>query len=172
MLLERGQELVRVGVDAEVDDLEAGAFEHHPHQVLADVVDVALDGADDHLADRGRAGLGEQRAQDRHPALHRVGGEEDLGDEENPVPEVDADDAHAFDERVVEDPLRHPSAFQQDVRAFLDLFLQTVVEIVVHLRDELVVGQRPEIEFFLFACTVFAIELFTLHGGGSSAASR
>ena len=107
----------------------------------------------------------------RHPALHRVGGEEHLGDEENPVPEVDADDAHAFDERVVEDPLRRPSAFQQDVRAFLDLFLQAVVEIVVHLRDELVVGQRPEIEFFLFACTVFAIELVTLHGGGSSVAS-
>ena len=50
--LERGDELVGVGVDPEVDDLEAGALEHHPDEVLADVVDVALDGPDDDLADR------------------------------------------------------------------------------------------------------------------------
>ena len=137
-------------------------------------MDVALDGADDHLADGRRPGLGQERAEDRHPALHhRVGGEEHLGDEQDAVPEVDPDDAHAFDERIVQNALGHPSALQQDVRAFLDLFLQAVIEIVVHLPDELVVGQRPEIELFLFlACPVSAIELFTLHGGNSSAASR
>ena len=40
----------------------------------------------------------------------------------------------------------------------------------MHLRDEFVVGQRPKVKLLLFTCTVFAIELFTLHGGGSSVA--
>ena len=48
----------------EVEHLEAGALEHHRDQVLADVVDVALDRADDDLADRLRAGLGEERPED------------------------------------------------------------------------------------------------------------
>ena len=103
VLLERVDELVGVGVDAEVDDLEAGALEHHPDEVLADVVDVALDRPDDDLADRLGAGLGEQRAKDLHAGLHRVRGEQDLGHEQDAVAEVDADDLHAGHERVVED---------------------------------------------------------------------
>ena len=91
------------------NDLEAGALEHHPDEVLADVVDVALDGADDDLADRLGAGLGEQRPQDRHAGLHRVRGEQDLGHEQDAVAEVDADDPHALDERVVEDAGRPTS---------------------------------------------------------------
>ena len=58
MLLEGGHELLGVGVDAEIVNLEAGALEHHRHEVLADVVDVALDGADDDLANRLGPGLG------------------------------------------------------------------------------------------------------------------
>jgi hypothetical protein len=46
----RGQVLLDRVVDAEVDDFEARAFHHHADEVLADVVDVALDGADHHLA--------------------------------------------------------------------------------------------------------------------------
>ena len=109
VLLERGDELLGVGVDPEVDDLEAGALEHHRDEVLADVVDVALDGADHDLADRLGPGLGEQRAQDLHAGLHRVGGEQDLRHEEDAVAEVDADDPHALDEGVVEDLRRRPS---------------------------------------------------------------
>ena len=75
-----------------------GALEHHRHEILADVVDVALDGADHDLADRLDAGFGEQRAQDCHPALHGICGEQDLGYEQDAVAEVDADDAHAFDQ--------------------------------------------------------------------------
>ena len=133
-------ELVGVGVDAEVDDLEAGALEHHPDEVLADVVDVALDRADDDLADRLGAGLGEQRAEDLHAGLHRVGREEDLGHEQDAVAEVDADDLHAGDERVVEDLGGREATIEQDLRPLDDLFLHPVVEVVVHLLDELVVG--------------------------------
>ena len=109
VLVDRGEELVGVGVDAEVHDLEACPLQHHRDEVLADVVDVALDGADDDLADPRRAGLGEQRPQDRHPGLHRVRSEENLGHEQDAVAEVDADDAHPLDERVVEHAVRATS---------------------------------------------------------------
>ena len=44
-------ELLRRHLDAEVDHLEAGALEHDVDEVLADVVDVALDRAHQELAD-------------------------------------------------------------------------------------------------------------------------
>ena len=103
----------------------------------------------DDLADRLGAGLGEQRAQDRHAGLHRVGGQQHLGHEQDPVAEVDADDAHALDEGVVEDLVGAPATVEQDRRALDDLVGQPVVEIVVHLLDELVVGQRGEVEIVL-----------------------
>ena len=146
MLLDGGEVLVDVAVDPDVEDLESGALEHHRHEVLADVVDVALDGADDHLADRLGAGLGEQRAQDRHPGLHRVGGEEHLGHEQDAVAEVDADDAHALDERLVEHSIGAPAAVEQDRRALDDLVGEPVVEVVVHLLDEVVVRQQCEVD--------------------------
>src|SRR3954452_5259440 len=146
VLLERGDELVGVRVDTEVEHLEARAFEHHPDEVLADVMDVALDGPDDHLADRFRAGLREERAQDRHACLHRVGGEEDLGDEQDAVAEVDADDLHPGNESVVEDARRGPAAAEQDVRALDDLGRHAVVQVVVHLLGELIDGERRDLD--------------------------
>ena len=128
-------------VDAEVDDVEAGAFHHHADEVLADVVDVALDGADDHLALLGRAGGGEQRAQDEHAGLHRVGRQQHFRHEQDAVAEILADDAHAFDQRLGQHLVGHPAALEQDVGAFLDLFLQAVIEVVVHLLHEFVVGK-------------------------------
>ena len=50
-----------------------------------------------------------------------------------------------------------PTALEQDVRAFLDLLLQTVVEIVVHLLHELVVGQRAKVELLFLVRTVVVI---------------
>src|SRR4051812_32051997 len=146
VLLERGDELVGVRVDSEVEHLETGALEHHPDQVLADVVDVALDGPDDDLADRLGTRLGEERAEDGHAGLHRVGGKEDLGDEQDAVAEVDADDLHPRDESVVEDLGGSPAAAQQDVGALDDLGGHAVVEVVVDLLGELIVGERREID--------------------------
>jgi hypothetical protein len=102
VLLERVEVFLDRIVDADVDDLEARALEHHRHQVLADVVDVALDGADHHLADRLGAGFGQQRAQDLHARLHRIRSEQHLGNEQDAVAEIDADDAHPLDQGVVE----------------------------------------------------------------------
>jgi hypothetical protein len=63
-------------------------------------VDVALDGADHHLADARRAGFGQQRLEDGHAALHRVGGQQHLGHEQDAVAEIVADDGHAADQRL------------------------------------------------------------------------
>ena len=146
VLLQRLQILVDVAVDAEVDHLEPGTLHHHPDQVLADVVDVALDRADHHLARRRCPGLGQQRAQDRHAALHGVGGEQHLGHEQDAVAEIDADDGHAADQRLGQHAVGRPAALEQDVDALLDLGLEAVIEVVLHLLDELVVVQRPQVE--------------------------
>ena len=56
------------------------------------------------------------------------------------------DDPHALDQGFVEDLVRAPPAPEQDVRALDDLRRHAVVQVVVHLLDELVVGERLEIE--------------------------
>ena len=85
------------------------------------------------------AGLGQQRPQDLHAALHGVGGEQHLGHEQDAVAKIDADDAHAFDQRIVQDLLGGPAALEENVRRLLDLGLEAVVEVVVHLLGELLV---------------------------------
>ena len=141
MLLQCLQELLDIGVDAEVDDLEPGAFHHHRHQVLADVVDVALNRPDDNSPDRLGAGLRQQGPQHCHTGLHGVGRHQHLGDEQDAVPEVDAHDAHPLDQRVVEHVGSGPAPLQEDARSLVDLFVETVVEVIVHLLDELVIGE-------------------------------
>ena len=106
VLLDRLDELLRRHLHAEVDHLEAGALEHDVDEVLADVVDVALDGAHQELADRLDAGLGEQRAQPLHRAGHRAAGDQHLGHEEVAALEPRADLLQRRDERVEEQRLR------------------------------------------------------------------
>ena len=57
-----------------------------------------------------------------------------------------ADDLHAGDQGVVEDAGGRPAAAEQDVGALDDLGRHPVVEVVVHLLGELVVGQRGEVD--------------------------
>ena len=52
-----------------------------------------------------------------------------------------ADDAHALDQRLGQHLVGRPAALEQDVDALLDLLLEAVIEVVVHLRDEFVVGK-------------------------------
>ena len=109
-------------------------------------MDVALDRADHHLAQLGRAGLGQQRPQKGHAALHGVGSQQDFRHEEDAVAEVDADDPHAFHQRLGQDVVRSPAALQQDLHTLFDLFFQAVIEIVMHLFDEFVVIQCAKVE--------------------------
>ena len=106
VLLDRGHELLGRHLDAEVDHLEAGPLEHDVDEVLADVVDVALDRAHQELADRLDAGLGEQRAQHLHGAGHRATGDQHLGHEEVAALEPRPDLLERGDERVEQHGLR------------------------------------------------------------------
>ena len=72
-------------------------------------MDVALDRADHHLAHGRRTGLGEKRAEDFHPTLHGIGGQQHLGHEQDAVPEIDTDDGHAADQRLGQDIIRCPA---------------------------------------------------------------
>jgi len=55
-------------IDTQVDHLGPAALEHHPNQVLADVVQVALDRADDHLRQALDLGAHQQRLSTSIPA--------------------------------------------------------------------------------------------------------
>ena len=134
MLAQGGDELVGVDVDAQVDDLEARALQHHAHQILADVVDVALDGADDDRAlTLDILGIGQQRAQDLHRAFHRLGGHQHLWHEQDAVAEVLADDVHAGHQAARQDLARRLLPLVQcRVGGRDDLILQSVVQVVLH----------------------------------------
>ena len=96
-----------------------------------------------------------KRPQDLHAALHRVGGKQHLGHEQDAVAEVDADDPHAFDQRLVEHLFCGPVALEQDARSLDDLLPQAVVEVFVHLLGEFVVVQFRQDDVFLFQDCVF-----------------
>ena len=86
-------------VDAEVDDGEPGPVEHERDQALADVVDVALDGADHDCPAPAGGFADEVRRDDVHRRLHRVGRHEDLGDEELAGRHLGAGFVHRADQR-------------------------------------------------------------------------
>mmetsp|Transcript_5755 Transcript_5755/g.10013 ORF Transcript_5755/g.10013 Transcript_5755/m.10013 type:complete len:234 (+) Transcript_5755:258-959(+) len=128
-------------VNSKVHDLESRAFHHHRDKVLADIMNVAFHRANHHLADTRRAGFDQQRLEDRHAALHRVGGHQDLGHEKDTVAEVITNDGHAPHQCLGQDTVGLPLALEQDIHTFLNLFLEAVVEVVEHLRDEVLVVQ-------------------------------
>ena len=150
MLLKSFEVVLHRIVDAKVVNLHPCTFPHHGDKVLADVVDVALDRADHRRADRPRPGRGEQGPQNGHAPLHGVGCQQHFRDEEDAIAEINAHDRHARDQRLVHELHRTPSTVQQDVGALLDLLLQSVVEIVVHLLDKLVVRQGRKVQFLFF----------------------
>ena len=117
-----------------------------PDEVLADVVDVALDRADDDLADGLGARLGQERPQDGHAGLHGVGGQEHLRHEQDAVAEVDTHDLHAGHQRIVEHARGAPATAEQDIRALHDLGGHAVVEVVVHLLGQLLVGEGRQVD--------------------------
>ena len=103
MLLHGFDKLFGRRVHAQVIDLESGALQHDHAHVLADVVDVALNGADHVAAHRLGAGLRDQRPEDDQRALHRASGDEHLGDEEVAFLETAPDLLEGRDEGLEQD---------------------------------------------------------------------
>ena len=90
---------------AQVDDLEARSFQHHSHQIFADVMQVAGNRADDDSADLFHPGFGQERFEDRGGCAHCPGGDEHFGDEFFADFEQTADFGHGRDACLVEDDL-------------------------------------------------------------------
>ena len=80
-----------------------------------------------------------------------------------PSREVDADDAHAFDQRLIQHLAGAPTAPQQDVGAFHDFLPEPIVEVVVHLLGQFVVRQGAQIQI-VFARIGFTRIGFTSFG--------
>ena len=90
-------------LDADVVDLVAVVGEDDVDEVLADVVDVALHGADHERALAAGVGLLHVRLEVRHRRLHRLRALQHEGQLHLPRPEELADDLHALEQHVVDD---------------------------------------------------------------------
>ena len=116
--LHGGDELVRRDVRPEVDHLDVRAPPHHRHEVLADVVQVATDRADDGASFGLDPGLDQDRLEEGHRLAHRPGRHEHLGHEDQVRLEVLPDRVHGVGHRVQDrlrrDGLRNGRRSQRD----------------------------------------------------------
>ena len=87
-------------VDAQVGNLNALALDHHANEVLADVMHVACDGADDAVTERLGAASGHSRLQNVGASGHSASCNQHLGNEALTLGEALADDAHGFDHGI------------------------------------------------------------------------
>ena len=78
MLLDRREVIFDSVINTNIDHFKTSAFQHHGDKVLADIVNVSLNRADDHLTDGLRPCLGQQWAQDRHTTFHSISRHEDF----------------------------------------------------------------------------------------------
>ena len=92
---------------------EARPFEHHGHEVLADVVDIALDGADDDGPEVAGVTLGETRLEKLEGALHGARAQQYFGNEALTVAHALTDDVHAGQQAAIQDLAGAGSAVQQ-----------------------------------------------------------
>ena len=92
---ERLDQLLGRHLDAEVDDLVAVVREDDLDQVLPDVVDVALDRREEHLALARAVALLHELLEVADRRLHRLGGLQHLGDDQLVGVEEPADLVHA-----------------------------------------------------------------------------
>ena len=108
VLARRVEDLLRRNHDAEIDDGEVVALEHDADDVLADVVDVALDRRRDDRAlglagVAGRCLLGfDERHEVAHGLLHHARALHDLRQEHLARAEEIADDVHAVHQRTLD----------------------------------------------------------------------
>ena len=121
MLLGRREDVGPRRHDAQVDDLIAVALQHDADDVLADVVDVALDRGHDDLALAGQFPLDlvgfDERQQVRHRALHHAGRLDHLRQEHAARSEQVADHVHAVHQR----PFDHLDRADDALAGFLGI---------------------------------------------------
>ena len=110
VLFDGAEHLVDSDLDAEVDDLVAVVGQDDVHQVLADVVDVALDRGEHDAAPSSLVALFHPRLEVGHGRLHGLGALQDEGELHLAAREEVAHHAHPVEQDVVNDVegLRRP----------------------------------------------------------------
>ena len=105
MLLRAFKESLGGHVDAEVDHMDAFAFEHHLDKVLSDIVQIPFDGADDGGADRFHPVLDQPRFEYGDALVHGARCDQDLRDKDLIKLELPADDPHAGEQPALKNLL-------------------------------------------------------------------
>ena len=82
---------------------KTGAAQHHDAQILADIVQVALDRAHYGHANWFDTGGRKNRLDMCHAGFHRAGAGKDFGHEDKVFAELDTHDGHTGDQAVVHD---------------------------------------------------------------------
>ena len=95
--------MIRGHVHAQVNDLVPAAFEHGRDEVFADVMEVALHGADDRIVFRFHTGLDQHGFEDFEGLLHGTGGDEHFRHKDFVAFEAFAHGHHARHKPVFDD---------------------------------------------------------------------
>jgi hypothetical protein len=114
----------------------------------------------------GRARGDKQRAKDGHSCLHRVGGKQHFRHEKDAIAEINADDAHAFDEGFRQNLVGGPAAPQQDVDALHHLFLEAVIEVVMDLLGQLLIIEAVQVQIASIAHGRLPLKIFAILAAG------
>ena len=158
MLLDCLEIVLNGVINAQIENLKTGAFQHHTDEVFANIVYITLNSANHHATHRFSARLGEQGPQYRHTAFHRVGRHQNFRYKENPIAKINAHDTHALNQGIGQHFIGTPTSLKQDVGALLNLFFEAIIEIVMHLFDQFFVRQSAQVQI---------VRLFVTHQDGS-----
>ena len=151
MFFQRVQVIFNRVVDAEVNHIKTGTFKHHRYKILANVMDIALDRANDHGANTRRPGFRQQRPQNHHAGFHRIGRHQNFRHKQDAITKINANDGHAFDQRLCQNIIGRPFARKKNLHAFHNFILHSVIKIVMHLLDKFVIIQIGKNNFFFIS---------------------
>ncbi len=127
MLAYRSDEALRFDVHTQVDDLVAAALEGGNDQILANIVDITRNGADDHVLSLGGPISGGQAwSQERDRLLHGLCRQDQVGQEELPGREALAHLIHGGMENVADDALGFVARIERLLQQPFDLAMLAV----------------------------------------------
>ncbi len=132
-------------IDTQIKYLKSGTLEHHPNQILTNIMNIALHRTDNDFPNGLGTGLSQQRSKNSHTAFHCVRRHQHLRDEQNTVSKIDTHNTHTLYQSFSQHLIGRPTPLEQDIRTFFDLLLEPIVEIVVHLLNELFIRKTAQI---------------------------
>ena len=137
VFLHRFHEPVGGGIHSEINHFEAGSAQHHDAEILSDVMQIALDGAHHHFADRFDARGRKDRLNVGHTRLHGPRTGQHFRNENKVLSEFNAHDSHAGDQPVIHDLQRLSSFIQRFSGELVNGFIVAVEQRgcdLLHLR--------------------------------------